>query len=80
MNSSELKGKTAIVTGGARGIGRAIVAALAVTGANVVIADAREADAQAAAAEIQRSIIQQLGSARLGGLRRTSRISRIWSA
>jgi 2-hydroxycyclohexanecarboxyl-CoA dehydrogenase len=56
MNGNDLKGKTAIVTGGARGIGRAIVTAFAVAGANVVIADAREADAQATAAEIQKEL------------------------
>jgi 2-hydroxycyclohexanecarboxyl-CoA dehydrogenase len=56
MNPSELKGKTSIVTGGARGIGRAIATALAVAGANVVIADAREADAQATAAEIRKEL------------------------
>jgi 2-hydroxycyclohexanecarboxyl-CoA dehydrogenase len=54
MSGNGLQGKTAIVTGGARGIGRAIVTAFAVAGANVVIADAREADAQATAAEIQK--------------------------
>ena len=65
MNTNGLKGKTAIVTGGARGIGRAIVTALAVAGANVVIADAREADAQATAAEIQK----ERGFTRFGGWR-----------
>ena len=37
--SKRLEGKTAIVTGGARGIGRAISAKLASEGANVVICD-----------------------------------------
>lgn len=54
MTAIELHSKTAIVTGGARGIGRAITKALADAGANVVIADAREAEAQATAAEIQK--------------------------
>lgn len=54
MNTNELKGKTAIVTGGARGIGRAIVTAFVVAGANVVIADGREADAQTTATEIRK--------------------------
>ena len=60
MNPSGLKGKTSIVTGGARGIGRAIATALAVAGANVVIADAREADAQATAAEIRKELGSQV--------------------
>ena len=37
--SKTLEGKTAIVTGGARGIGRAISVKLASEGANVVICD-----------------------------------------
>jgi 2-hydroxycyclohexanecarboxyl-CoA dehydrogenase len=45
----DLKGKVAIVTGGARGIGGAISRALAVAGADVLIADLRLEDAQAIA-------------------------------
>ncbi|WP_136591123.1 SDR family oxidoreductase [Salinigranum halophilum] len=40
--TGELAGKTAVVTGGASGIGREIAAALARDGANVVVADRRE--------------------------------------
>jgi NAD(P)-dependent dehydrogenase (short-subunit alcohol dehydrogenase family) len=48
----DLTGKTAIITGSSRGIGRAIAEAMAQHGANVVISS-RKADAcQAAAAEI----------------------------
>ena len=47
-----LEGKVAIVTGGARGIGRAIAARYAADGARVVIADLNEAGARAAAEEI----------------------------
>lgn len=54
MKLAELDGKTAIVTGGARGIGRAIATAFAEAGADVVIGDTREDDAQATASEIQR--------------------------
>jgi 2-hydroxycyclohexanecarboxyl-CoA dehydrogenase len=51
------QGSVAIVTGGARGIGRAIVQALAESGAEVVIADLR-ADV---AAETARAIAQETG-------------------
>ncbi|WP_428390608.1 L-iditol 2-dehydrogenase [Lichenicoccus sp.] len=48
----QLEGKTAIITGGARGIGRAIAERYGREGATVVIADLNEAGAQAAAAAI----------------------------
>ncbi len=48
----QLEGKIAIVTGGARGIGRAIVELLAERGADVAIGDVLEEQAQAAAAEV----------------------------
>lgn len=50
--SSELKGKAAIVTGGAQGLGRAISARLAAEGCNLIIADVNEAGARDAAAEV----------------------------
>jgi 2-hydroxycyclohexanecarboxyl-CoA dehydrogenase len=49
-----LKDKTAIVTGGARGIGRAIVQRLAEAGADVVIGDFRLDEAEATAGEIEK--------------------------
>ena len=39
MNSQDLQGKVAIVTGGARGLGRAVAELLVANGASVVIAD-----------------------------------------
>jgi NAD(P)-dependent dehydrogenase (short-subunit alcohol dehydrogenase family) len=52
MNAGRLSGKTAIVTGSSRGIGRAIALAVAREGANVVVNGRRE-DVQAVAEEIQ---------------------------
>ena len=48
-----LTGKTALVTGGAQGIGKASAQALAHMGANVVLADINEARLQETAAEIR---------------------------
>lgn len=50
--ASDIAGQRAIVTGGATGIGRAIVAALIRHGASVVIADVDGAGAQRTAAEL----------------------------
>ena len=46
------EGKSVIVTGGARGIGRAIVNAFAEAGADILIADLRYADAKIAALNV----------------------------
>ena len=51
------EGKTAIVTGGARGIGRAIVERLASEGGNVLIADIDDATGKSVAAEIGKSAL-----------------------
>jgi NAD(P)-dependent dehydrogenase (short-subunit alcohol dehydrogenase family) len=49
---ADLRGKVAIVTGAAQGIGKAIAAALARSGATVVISDVQVDAGEAAAAEI----------------------------
>jgi 2-dehydro-3-deoxy-D-gluconate 5-dehydrogenase len=51
----DLKGKTAIVTGGAMGIGLGIARRLAEAGANVVVADFNEDAGKAAVGELQES-------------------------
>ena len=48
-----LQGKVAIVTGAARGIGRAIAERYVREGASVVVADLNEQGAKSAAAEIE---------------------------
>lgn len=56
-----LKGKTALVTGGARGIGRAIAYALAREGASVVICDLNLEEIEAVALELRGQGIEALG-------------------
>jgi NAD(P)-dependent dehydrogenase (short-subunit alcohol dehydrogenase family) len=55
----DLTGKTAVVTGGSRGIGRAIAQTLAEAGADVVIASRKLAACEAAAEEIRVSTGRQ---------------------
>lgn len=60
-----LQGRKAIVTGGAQGIGAAIVRGLAAAGAMVAIVDRQEAKAKALAGEIGRGVVAigaELGS------------------
>jgi 2-dehydro-3-deoxy-D-gluconate 5-dehydrogenase len=49
----DLKGKTALVTGGAMGIGRGIVERLGEAGANVMIADINDGEGQKTSAELK---------------------------
>jgi 3-oxoacyl-[acyl-carrier protein] reductase len=50
----KLNGKTAVVTGSRRGIGRAIALALAKEGVNVTVSDINQEDCQKVVAEIER--------------------------
>jgi 2-hydroxycyclohexanecarboxyl-CoA dehydrogenase len=56
----KLQGKTALVTGGGRGIGRAIVLALAREGCQVAIADLLPENARAVATEVEAKGIKAL--------------------
>jgi 3-oxoacyl-[acyl-carrier protein] reductase len=61
---ADFKGKTAIVTGATRGIGRAIAEALAARAVNVIIAARHEEDCRKAATEISsRGSVQAIGVA-----------------
>lgn len=57
---ADLKGKVALVTGGSRGIGRAIALRLAQDGADVAICARTESAAQATAEEIQQLGVRSL--------------------
>ena len=52
MSGSRFEGKTALVTGGGGGFGRAISTVLALEGAHIAVVDLDEAAASAAAAEV----------------------------
>ncbi|MFU2047296.1 short-chain dehydrogenase [Avibacterium gallinarum] len=55
LEKMKLTGKTAFVTGGARGIGKSVAMAFAQAGANIVIADFDIAEAEKTAKEIAQS-------------------------
>ena len=53
MSKFSLAGKTAVITGGAGGLGRAMIAAYAEAGANVVVASRNREKIEAEAAAIR---------------------------
>ena len=53
--SASLKGKSVIVTGGSKGIGRGIAKRFGLAGCNVLVVSRRLEEAEAVAAEIRRS-------------------------
>ncbi|MEK7742639.1 MAG: 3-oxoacyl-ACP reductase FabG, partial [Nitrospirota bacterium] len=57
----EFKGQVAVITGGARGIGKTIAEALARKGVNIVIADISSEQAQGTAAEIEKLGVKATG-------------------
>ena len=62
---ADLTNKVAVVTGGARGIGRAIVETLAQRGADVLAGDLLEDQVKATAAEIAAATGRRVGSSRV---------------
>ena len=63
MSYAELKNRTAVVTGGARGIGRSIAEELARGGADIIIVDLVEDSAKATASEIAATGVKAVGIA-----------------
>ena len=61
MNLFDLSGKTAIVTGGGKGIGRQMAEGLAEAGADVVVCARQAERCEEAAAELQRLGVKALG-------------------
>jgi 3-oxoacyl-[acyl-carrier protein] reductase len=57
----DFKGQVALVTGGARGIGKAICERLAAEGVNLVVADIMEDDARATASEFEKQGVKAVG-------------------